>query len=489
MTVPISTLHEQGLRTRITLLILGLLACTSLQIGSDQFAGAQPYREFSAIFIASSLGFLSLSLIFTSCRNTPLAFHWIILFAVLLRLLCLGASPLLEDDFYRYLWDARQTIHGINPWQYAPTAYFADARLSQEWQDILSGINHPELHTVYGPVLQAFFALAYLISAGELWPIQCLLVLVDIGILFFLHAQKLKSHWLLAYAAHPLVLQESIVSTHPDLLMVLPLLIASVFWKKSQLLLTGVFLGLAIATKISALVTLPLFLLSCDQIKRINDSASPHISVNHVFEYIPLLLRILISSIPWALGVALVSILVIIASYLPFLDFSSGSAASELRSLLVFGEEWRFNPLVFRVIELISPAAIARPLSGVLLLLSVFVIIVSWLYQSSQQTHKLSPAPFSLLLLALLLFSPVVNAWYWLWLLPFAMMEKRQGLTLVSGSGILAYINTHVFDQAQIGGLFFTEIQGLFQVPWIVSLLQIALIVMAVVYDRKHREN
>src|SRR5688572_25613020 len=44
-------------------------------------------------------------------------------FAILFRLTFLFASPALSNDLYRYLWDGRQTLAGMNPFSEAPAGY------------------------------------------------------------------------------------------------------------------------------------------------------------------------------------------------------------------------------------------------------------------------------------------------------------------------------------------------------------------------------
>jgi hypothetical protein len=53
--------------------------------------------------------------------------------ALLFRLLLLFAVPALSDDFYRFLWDGRLSLEGINPFLYTPRQL-----IQSGW-----GANHP----------------------------------------------------------------------------------------------------------------------------------------------------------------------------------------------------------------------------------------------------------------------------------------------------------------------------------------------------------
>ena len=47
---------------------------------------------------------------------------WIIAVGLVLRLSLLTSTPMLEDDFYRYLWDGAVTANGFNPYSHAPAS-------------------------------------------------------------------------------------------------------------------------------------------------------------------------------------------------------------------------------------------------------------------------------------------------------------------------------------------------------------------------------
>ncbi|HET9235464.1 MAG TPA: hypothetical protein VFP10_15130, partial [Candidatus Eisenbacteria bacterium] len=81
-----------------------------------------------------------------------LALIWI--GAVLFRALLVPATPALSDDVYRYIWDGRVLLDGINPYRYPPQA----AELASLRDALWTQINHPELETIYPPLLMLLFA-------------------------------------------------------------------------------------------------------------------------------------------------------------------------------------------------------------------------------------------------------------------------------------------------------------------------------------------
>jgi len=48
----------------------------------------------------------------------------VVLFSILFRILVWPSEPIHENDFYRYLWDGKSAVAGINPFKYAPSDLF-----------------------------------------------------------------------------------------------------------------------------------------------------------------------------------------------------------------------------------------------------------------------------------------------------------------------------------------------------------------------------
>src|SRR6185503_596429 len=100
--------------------------------------------------------------------------------AVLLQCSALGAGPSSSDDVYRYVWDAKVQLAGIDPYRYPPAApeldrlrsaaLFPPARPGCVWKlpdGRCSRVNRPEVRTIYPPVAEAAFVLARLASFGR----------------------------------------------------------------------------------------------------------------------------------------------------------------------------------------------------------------------------------------------------------------------------------------------------------------------------------
>lgn len=93
------------------------------------------------------------------------------------RFALFGVPPeTLSDDVYRYLWDGKVQLEGINPYRFAP----ADEELAPLREDFHAKINHPGLRTIYPPAAQLLFALGYLLAGNRLVGLRCIYLLLEL---------------------------------------------------------------------------------------------------------------------------------------------------------------------------------------------------------------------------------------------------------------------------------------------------------------------
>ena len=423
---------------------LGGLQAGALVWGS----GGASETQLLAVLTAAALGSLALLWIAFDAGLSRLPLGWVFGLALLLRLVAVQAEPLLEDDHFRYLWDGMRTVQHFDPYRQAPSAFFGLNNLAAPWQDILSGINNPEIPTIYGPVLQALFALAHLLAPGQIGAVQGLLLLVDLGCMALLARQGVGRRWLLAYALHPMILKEAMASAHPDGLVALWLLLALLLWQRGRLRWTGALLGLAVATKVAALVVVPLFLFGPQR-----GRARCQTSFALTFGFVA------------ALSLA----------YLPFL-VAGGSDAVGLKT---FAAQWRFNPLLFRLIEAVAPHDMARPVAG--LLIAAGVAVLAWRRcDAATAGREAGMPPIASALLLLLLLSPVVNPWYALWALGPAIAARQPLVAALGCVVVLAYLNGSVLPQA--AGWVFKGSAAPFAVAWPITLVQLAVLALVALW-------
>ena len=230
------------------------------------------------LWVCGATALLCFGVWFATVREWVRLNWWdVLLFAVLFRIIGVFGFPILEDDFYRYLWDGWLTFTQGTPYNQAPAAFFS-VDLEDKWSDVLDGINYPQLATVYGPTAQGVFALGYLVAPGEVWPLQLLAAVADIGVVCLLKRMA-PLRWVLLYAWSPLLIKEFAFTAHIDVVGVLFLVAAlHLRWQQGQrrqanaddiihagLISTsvGTLLAFACGIKVFALLAVP-FLLQSD---------------------------------------------------------------------------------------------------------------------------------------------------------------------------------------------------------------------------------
>ena len=199
------------------------------------------------------------------------------------------APPRLSDDLYRYIWDGRVQAAGIDPYAYVPAArQLTGLRDEFLWHpgadhcvpasevrehpaaDLATGctlINRPAVPTIYPPVAEAYFlAVHYEPSASDsTTPIQATTafaaVLTTVLLLFGLGRLGRDVRMAALWSWCPTVALEAGNSAHVDVVAVgitaAALLVLATARTTRRTILGGVLLGLAIATKVTPVLTAP----------------------------------------------------------------------------------------------------------------------------------------------------------------------------------------------------------------------------------------
>lgn len=352
-------------------------------------------------------------------RDAQISFTAILLWALLFRLIGIFGEPLLEDDFYRYLLDGCLFISEGSPYGIAPSSLFLDNDLSPQCRETLNWINNPDIPTIYGPLLQYVFAAAHLASPANIDLLQIIVVLFDVGVILLLK-NLARPRSILLYAWNPLVIKEIAFTAHPDIIGVYLLLAAFIALQNQRVLKSSVLIALACCAKIFALLALPFFLYG------------------KPLKY-------------WAITLA-----VIFLAYLPFLF----QGQTDLLVVGLFVERWEFNPTFFAAIKTIIQATFPSASGEIPLAtpdniarLICLLGFIAWyahyffLYQRRRQYQPDQPIKMPRMEWVFgmfFLFSPVVNAWYLIWLLPFAVMHRcywAWAVSLVIGLSYITGLN------------------------------------------------
>lgn len=197
--------------------------------------------------------------------------------SALFQLLALMRAPSTSDDDYRYVWDAKVQLAGVDPYRYAPDApqlerlrdefLFPHTRCPHPIRDGCTMINRPTVHTIYPPVAEGAFVAIRLASFGghgQHRPIQLAGAAGVLAVGWLLARGALargRPLWPVAlWAWSPLPIIEYGNAGHIDWLAVLLVVLSLSFAAVQRSGLAGLLVGAAIATKLYPAVVLPALL-------------------------------------------------------------------------------------------------------------------------------------------------------------------------------------------------------------------------------------
>jgi hypothetical protein len=257
-------------------------------------------------------------------------------------------------------------------------------------QSVLSEVNYPDIPTIYAPVLQAWCALAAALEPGALWPFKFLLIAADLVILWRLW-REVSPRAAVLYGWCPLVIHETSANAHAEVLAILPLFAAWLAFRSGRPLRGGLWLGLAVASKVTAVLAVP-FLLPLKN---------------------------------WRAGLACAA-----AALVPYLPFWVRGLPGEWDGLHRFAGEWEFNSSIVGLLELALSPGLAKAIAGTLALLLLAVLVWKW------RTVPVADRRLDWVFGIPLILSAVVNPWYLLWMAPFAAIHGSSRTAWVAWSAM-----------------------------------------------------
>lgn len=357
-------------------------------------------------------------------------FYKFILFGLILRILFSFSHPIWEDDWARYLWEGGLVSKGISPYLYAPEFFFGtNAKFSfpESSSELLSRINHPDWTTIYFPLIEVYFFLIHQLSSYSLTALKMGYVLFDLGIVYFIYSLKNAKSAIL-YFLFPILLKEVYGNAHFELIPLFFLLFSIWLNEKSFERTAWFVFGLGIHCKLFIIFFIPLLLFRWNPER------------NKDFFSIPRLTKYIIYL---ALGV------IVPFAFLPIL--LDGNWKWNLFSVFSFGRDFEFNSLLFPIIKILFREN-ARII--VIILLAVAGVFLFLQRKNRFQTKDKAFETNGYFFLFFLALAPIVNPWYFLFLLPFLFWENPGGkssllwvLVAIPQMAYLTYTNLGFFRQ------------------------------------------
>ena len=423
----------------ITFILMGLILL-SIAILSPKFEyqialEQKPVILFVFLLFLAGVIYLSLFKILPKINSSGINIALILFAGLILRLLFLFSTPILEDDFYRYLWDGANLANGINPYRIPPEMVINNTEeeinippimkeLAAESGEIIHRINHPYVRTIYPVITQLGFALAYLLQPWSLLAWKIVLLIVDVLFVVVLLAifKKLKISpvWIALYWWNPLLIKEIFNSGHMDIL-IFPFLFLALFLSiKNNFIWASVCLGLAANVKIWPVLLLPLILK-------------------------PLVKKPQKMFFPLGLFAGLLLITIIPAN--PLQDLSTSSFYN-------YSTRWQMNDSLFKIFHYFSQVIInflklepgySQILARIMAMLVVLITVVLVLLRKN--TGKRALFENCLIIVSVLfLVSPTQFPWYYTWIIPFLCIQPRFSLLLLTPLLSLYYLRYYLMS-------------------------------------------
>jgi hypothetical protein len=182
----------------------------------------------------------------------------VLIVAILARITAIFQFPA-QSDIHRYIWEGEIQLSGYNPFLLAPDAAELESLRNANWQ----GINHKNIPAIYWPFAQMLFKAGAIISPSPLF-FKTVMVLFDIGtlllLLLFLRSFSADYREIVLYALNPLGIILIAGEGHLEIVMVFWIFLALYGYKRNKYWLMYPAIGLAIMTKVTPLLFLPLLI-------------------------------------------------------------------------------------------------------------------------------------------------------------------------------------------------------------------------------------
>lgn len=190
--------------------------------------------------------------------------------SILFRLIFLTTIPNLSQDFYRFIWDGRMILEGLNPYISLPETFIKAEKFPiHQAAELYQGMGelNGSHYTNYPPINQLNFLLAAMVSKSNILlavvALRVQIILADIGIIYFgkkiLKKLDLPIHHIFLYALNPFVIIELTGNLHFEPVMLFFLLLSLYFLIQKKWIWTSILLGVSVSVKLIPFLFVPLF--------------------------------------------------------------------------------------------------------------------------------------------------------------------------------------------------------------------------------------
>ncbi|WP_405609220.1 mannosyltransferase [Polaribacter sp. Asnod1-A03] len=203
-------------------------------------------------------------------KSKQISFSNLVGISILFRLIFLFANPNLSQDFYRFIWDGRMILNGLNPYLSLPETFIQKGlQPITEASELYNGMGemNGSHYTNYPPINQLCFLIAALFSSKSIFGativLRSIIILADIGILYFgkklLEKLNLPIKNIFWYALNPFIIIEMTGNLHFEPVMLFFLIWSFYKLHQQKWIWAAILLACSISVKLIPLLFLPLF--------------------------------------------------------------------------------------------------------------------------------------------------------------------------------------------------------------------------------------
>ncbi|RMB58615.1 mannosyltransferase [Dokdonia sinensis] len=340
--------------------------------------------------------------------------------AILFRLVFIPAIPNLSQDFYRFIWDGRLLVQGLNPYLTTPLSYIDAGNFSivAQAQELYAGMGmlNGKHFTNYPPVNQLLFSIAALVSSksivGSVMVFRISTILADVGIIYFgkklLERLGMKPYHIFWYALNPFIIIEMTGNLHFESVMLFFVVWSLYLLAQGKWVLSAIVLALSVSTKLIPLLLLPLFLQYF--LTEGGGIRKSHFRSSYPWGY---RFRESVKNLPRLIYFYLIVILTVFLTFLPFLtgQFAENFGAS----IALWFKNFEFNASVYYIIrwigyELVGWNIIWDVGPKLPIFVVIFLILLAFFRKNVTMSQMITSMLFGISFYFLL--STTVHPWY-----------------------------------------------------------------------------
>ena len=223
--------------------------------------------EFNKLIL---LWFSLFSCFYLLMKSNTISFKNLVGISIIFRLIFLFSTPNLSQDFYRFIWDGRMILEGINPYLSLPETYIQQGVTPiTEASNLYAGMGemNGSHYTNYPPINQLCFFIAAIFSSksifGSIIVLRLIIILADLGTLYFgkrlLERLNLPIKNIFWYILNPFIIIEMTGNLHFE-----PVMLFFLIWGLNQLhqqkwIFSAILIACSVSVKLIPLLFLPLF--------------------------------------------------------------------------------------------------------------------------------------------------------------------------------------------------------------------------------------